>query len=58
MFLFWYGFSGLLPVVVVELDGLEFSSDTSGCSLVILISRLSGNGDMVAVFGIVVLENV
>lgn len=57
MFLFWSGFLGLLPVVDVGLEGSDAGLDTSGCSLVTVISSFFGKDDMVAVLGIVVLED-
>ncbi len=61
MLLFWSDFSGLLPVVLVVLV-LEGCSDVllevSGCCLVMVISRLWGSDDMVAVLEIVGLGDV
>lgn len=54
MFLFWSGFPGFLPVVVVGLVGSDVGLDTSGCSLVTVISSFFGNDDMAAVLGILV----
>ena len=47
MFLFWSSFSGLLAVVVLALEGSDVLFDLSGCSLVMVISRLSGKDDMI-----------
>lgn len=49
MFLFLVGFSGLLLVRDVEMEGSDVVFDTSGCSLVTVISSFCGNEDMVAV---------
>lgn len=43
--------------MVVDLEGSDVLSDTSDRSLVMVISRLSGNGDMIAVLGIADLED-
>lgn len=40
---------------MVDFKGSDVLFDGSGCSLVMVISRLSGNDGMVAVLGIVVL---
>ncbi len=62
MLLFWSDFSGLLPVVeavvvvlvVLVLEGCsDVWLDVSGCCLVMVISRLWGSDDMVAVLEIV-----
>ena len=58
MFLFWSGFSDLLSVVVVDLEGSDALFEVSGGSLVTVTSRLFGNDGMVTVLGIVNLKNV
>lgn len=59
MFLFGYRFSGLLPVVVADLEGSDVLLDKAGCSLVMVISRFFGNDDMVPVVpGIVEMNDV
>ena len=40
-----------------DLEGSNMLSDLSGCSLVIVISRLFGNDDMVPELGIVDLQD-
>ena len=60
MSLFWVGFLGLLPVVVevVVLEGCsDVLLDVSGCCLVMVISRLWGSDDMVAVLEMVGLRD-
>lgn len=49
MSLFGSKFSGLVPFVLVDLEGPDALSDMVGCSLVTVISRLFGNDDMVSV---------
>lgn len=56
MFLLWSGFSGLLLVLVVDSDGSDVLFDTSGRSVVMVISRFLGKDDMATVLGIVDLE--
>ena len=59
MFLLGSKFSGLVPFVLVDLEGPDALSDVVGCSLVTVISRLFGNDDMVSIVpGIVGLEDV
>lgn len=53
MFLLWSGFSGLLLVLVVDSDGSDVLFDTSGRSVVMVISRFLGKDDMATVLGIV-----
>lgn len=48
MLLFRSGFSGFLPVVMVDLEGSDVLFDLSGCSLVMVISRLFGSDDIIA----------
>lgn len=57
MFLLWSGFSGLLLVLVVDSDGSDVLFDTSGRSVVMVISRFLGKDDMATVLGIVDLED-
>lgn len=57
MFLLWSGFSGLLLVLVVDSDGSMVLFDTSGRSVVMVISRFLGKDDMATVLGIVDLED-
>ena len=49
MFLFGSKFSGLVPFVFVDLEGSDALSDTFGCSLVTVISRLFGKDDIVSI---------
>lgn len=51
MFLLWSCFSGLLLVLVVDSDGSDVLFDTSGRSVVMVISRFLGNDDMATCLG-------
>ena len=55
--LFWFDFSGLLPVVAIDLEVSEVPFDLSGCSLVTVISRPFGSDDMVPVLWVVDLKD-
>lgn len=54
----WSGFSGWSPFMVRALEGSDVLFDKSGCSLVMMISSFFGKVDMVAVLGVVDLEDV